>query len=130
MSKDEIDRLVEDASRYSDEDRRRREEIETRNMADSAAYNAEKMLREHADKVPADLKEELEGQISQLREALQGQDTALISQRVQELQTSLQKVGQAVYSQAGGPPEPPPEAGSDPSEPPPEGTVEGEFREV
>ena len=130
LSKEDIDRLVEDASRYSDEDRTRREEVETRNMADSAAYNAEKMLREHADKVPADLKEELEGQISQLREALQGEDSALISQRMQELQASLQKVGQAVYSQAGGPPEPPPEAGSDPSEPPPEGTVEGEFREV
>ena len=117
LSKEEIDRLVEDAARYSDEDRRRREEIETRNMADGAAYNAEKMLREHADKVPADLKEELEGQISQLREALQGEDTALISKRMQELQTSLQKVGQAVYSQAGGPSEPPPEAGSGPSEP-------------
>ncbi|MFH1560344.1 MAG: molecular chaperone DnaK [Chloroflexota bacterium] len=130
LSKEEIDRLMEDASRFSDEDRRRREEVETRNMADSAAYNAEKMLREQGDKVPADLKEELEGNISQLREALRGQDTALINQKMQDLQTSLQKVGQAVYSQAGGPSEPPPGAGSDPSEPPPEGTVEGEFREV
>ena len=99
-------------------------------MADSAVYNAEKLLLDNADKVPADLKEELEGQISQLREALQGQDTALINQKMQDLQTSLQKVGQAVYSQAGGPPEPPPETGSDPSEPPPEDTVEGEYREV
>ena len=130
LSKEEIDRLVEDAVRYSDEDRQRKEEIETRNMADSAVYNAEKLLLDNADKVPADLKEELEGQISQLREALQGQDTALINQRMKDLQTSLQKVGQAVYSQAGGPPEPPPEAGSDPSEPPPEDTVEGEYREV
>ena len=130
LSKEEIDRLVEDASRYSDEDRRRREEVDTRNMADSAVYSAEKLLQDNVDKVPAELKEELEGEISQLREALQGQDTALINQKMQDLQTSLQKVGQAVYSQAGGPPEPPPETGSDPSEPPPEGTVEGEFREV
>jgi molecular chaperone DnaK len=130
LSKEEIDRLVEDAARFSDEDRQRKEEIETRNTADSAVYNAEKLLLDNADKVPADLKEELEGLISQLREALQGQDTALISQRMQELQTSLQKVGQAVYSQAGGPPEPPPEAESDPSEPPTEDTVEGEYREV
>jgi molecular chaperone DnaK len=130
LSKDEVSRLVEDASRYSDEDRRRREGIETRNMADSAAYNAEKMLREHGDKVPADLKQELEGEISRLREALQGQDTTLISQRMKDLQTSVQKVGQAVYSQASGPSGAPPQAGSGPSEPPPEGTVEGEFREV
>ena len=130
LSKEEIDRLVEDASRYSEEDRQRKEEIETRNMADSAVYNAEKLLLDNADKVPADLKEELESEISQLREALQGQDTALINQKMQDLQTSLQKVGQAVYSQAGGPTEPTAETGSDPSEPPPEGTVEGEYREV
>ena len=132
LSKEEIDRLVEDASRYSDEDRRRRDDVEARNTADSVVYNAEKLLRDNADAVPADLKEELEGKIAQLREALQGQDTALINQRVQELQESLQKVGQAVYSQAGGPP-----PGSDPNdpggfdpEPPPEGTIEGEYREV
>ena len=122
--------LVEDAARYSDEDRNRRDAIEVRNTADSAAYNAEKMLREHADKVPPELKENVEGHISQLREALQGEDTLLISQSTQDLQTSLQSVGQAVYSQAGVPQEPPPEDGSGSSEPPPEGTVEGEFREV
>jgi len=130
LSKEEIDRLVEDASRYSEEDRQRKEEIETRNMADSAVYNAEKLLLDNADKVPADLKEELESEISQVREALQGQDTALINQQMQDLQNSLQKVGQAVYSQSGGPTEPPAETGSDLSEPPPEGTVEGEYREV
>ncbi|MDP6495640.1 MAG: molecular chaperone DnaK, partial [Dehalococcoidia bacterium] len=103
LSKEEIDQLVEDASRYSEEDRQRREEIETRNMADNAVYNAEKLLSDNADKVPADLKEELESEISQLREALQGQDTAMMNEKMQDLQTSLQKVGQAVYSQSGGP---------------------------
>ena len=106
--------------------------MEARNTADSLVYNAEKLLRDNADAVPADLKEELEGKIAELREALQGQDTALINQRVQELQESLQKVGQAVYSQAGGPPPgaaPDDPGGFDP-EPPPEGTIEGEYREV
>ncbi|MDP6102931.1 MAG: molecular chaperone DnaK, partial [Dehalococcoidia bacterium] len=133
LSKEEIDQLVEDASRYSEEDRQRREEIETRNMADNAVYNAEKLLSDNADKVPADLKEELESEISQLREALQGQDTAMMNEKMQDLQTSLQKVGQAVYSQSGGPSgpsEPPPEGESNASEPPPEDTVEGEYREV
>jgi molecular chaperone DnaK len=130
LSKEEIARLVEDASQYSEEDRRRREEVDTRNIADSTAYNADKLLLDNADKVPADLKEELESEISQLREALQGQDMALINQKTQDLQTSLQKVGQAVYSQAGDPSEPPSETGSDQSEPPPEDAVEGEYREV
>ena len=132
LSKEEIAHLVEDAARYSDEDRQRREEVETRNMAESAAYNAEKLLSDQGESVPADLKEELEGKIAQLREALQGQDVALINSRLQELQASLQKVGQAVYSQAGGPPGAAPgeAAGGFESEPPPEGTIEGEYREV
>ncbi|CAI8056337.1 Chaperone protein DnaK [Geodia barretti] len=99
---------VEEASRNADEDRRQREWVETRNMADSAAYNAEKLLREQGENVPADLKEELESKIALLREALQAEDMALVSQRLQELQTSLQKVGTAVYSQQGGPSAPPP----------------------
>ncbi len=132
LAKDEIDRLVEEASRHADEDLRQREEVETRNMADSAAYNAEKLLADQGESIPADLKEELQGKIAELREALQGQDMALISQRLQELQTSLQKVGQAVYSQQGGPSAPPPGADvdMDPGDAPPEGTVEGEYREV
>ncbi len=132
LAKDEIDRLVEEASRHADEDLRQREEVETRNMADSAAYNAEKLLTDQGENIPADLKEELQGKIAELREALQGQDMALISQRLQELQTSLQKVGTAVYSQQGGPSGPPPGADvdMDPGDAPPEGTVEGEYREV
>ena len=101
LAKDEVDRLVDEASRYADEDRRNREEVETRNIADSAAYNAEKLLREQGESVPADLKEELEAKIAELREALQGQDMALVSQRLQELQTSLQKVGYGRIQPAG-----------------------------
>ena len=128
LAKDEIDRLVEEASRHADEDRRQRDEVETRNIADSAAYNAEKLLTEQGESVPADLKEELQVKIAELREALQGQDMALVSQRLQELQASLQKVGTAVYSQQGGSSSPPgPEGGPDS---PPDGTVEGEYREV
>ena len=128
LAKDEIDRLVEEASRHADEDRRQRDEVETRNIADSAAYNAEKLLREQGESVPDDLKEELQAKIAELREALQGDDMALVSQRLQELQASLQKVGSAVYSQQGGP-SAPPGADIDPDSPP-DGTVEGEYREV
>ena len=107
LAKDEIDRLVQEASMHADEDRRQREGAETRNMAESAAYNAEKLLSEQGESIPADLKEELQGKIAELREALQGQDMALVSQRLQELQTSLQKVGAAVYSQQDGQSAPP-----------------------
>ncbi len=131
LAKDEIERLVDEASLHADEDRRQREGAETRNMAESAAYNAEKLLSEQGESIPADLKEELQGKIAELREALQGQDMALVGQRLQELQTSLQKVGAAVYSQQGGQSAPPgADVDVDPGDAPPEGTVEGEYREV
>jgi molecular chaperone DnaK len=130
LSKEEISHLVDEASKFGEEDRLRRDEVEVRNTGDSSVYNAEKLLSEQGDKVPADLKEELEGKITQLKEALQGQDIAQIQQGTQDLLTSLQKVGSAVYSQTGDSPEPPQEGEGEPSESPPEDTVEGEYREV
>ncbi|MCL4534413.1 MAG: molecular chaperone DnaK [Bacteroidetes bacterium] len=135
LSKDEVERLVREAEAHAEEDKRKREEIEARNMADNLVYNAEKMLREHADKVPADLKSEIEGKIAATRSAMQGQDAAYIRRTAEDLSQSLQKVGQAVYSQAGGGgPQGGPQGGSDEGGTPPpprdEGTVEGEFREV
>jgi len=125
---------VREAEAHAEEDRRKRDEIETRNVADNMVYNAEKMMRDNADKVPADLKSEVEGKIAAVRSALQGQDSAYIRRSSEELSQSLQKVGQAVYSQTGGQPGPGPDGGasSGPGTPPPhdEGTVEGEFREV
>ena len=133
LSKAEIDRLMDDATRHSDEDRRKREGAETRNKAESAAYNAEKLLRDQAEHVSPELTEEVRGKIAQLREALHGEDVGVIDERLQDLQTTLQKVGQAVYSQgqsaAGAEPGNPMNEGPF-SEPPPEGTVEGEFKEV
>jgi molecular chaperone DnaK len=128
LSKDEIDKMVKEAERHADEDRRKREEVQARNTADNAAYTAEKLLRENADKIPASLKSEIEGKIAAVRSALQGQDIGRINSTMQELQTSLQKVGQLIYSQARGGPGGPgsPSGGT----PPPEGTVEGEYREV
>ncbi|MBI2847044.1 MAG: molecular chaperone DnaK [Chloroflexi bacterium] len=136
LSKEEVEKMVKESELHAEEDRRKKEEAETRNIADNMAYNAEKLLREHADKVPADLKTEIEGKISAVKSALQGQDTNQIKRAADDLQASLQKIGAAVYSQPGarGPgtgPEPPPGEGPEPGkQPPPEGTVEGEFREV
>jgi molecular chaperone DnaK len=104
-----------------------RDEVQVRNVADNAAYNAEKMVRENQDKIPADLKSEIESNIETVRNALKGTDVAAINAAMETLQNSVQKVGQIVYSQTGG------DGGAAPGgegQPPPEGTVEGEFREV
>jgi molecular chaperone DnaK len=138
LSKDEVDRMVREAESHAEEDRRRREEIELRNNADSLAYTAEKTMREAGDKVPADLKSEVEGKIAAVRSALQSGGVDQIRSAADELNATLQRVGQAVYSQqgagAGAPGAGGPGAGSTGSGQEggqgPEGTVEGEFREV
>jgi len=99
-------------------------------MADSMAYNAEKILREQADKVPADLRSEVEGKVAALRSALQSGTVDQIRSAMTELSESLQKIGAAAYGQAGPEAAPPGAEGGEPSAPPEEGTVEGEFREV
>ena len=136
LSQDEIERMVNEAEAHAGEDSAKREEVQTRNNAESTAYGAEKLLTENADKVPDDLKTEIEGKVAAVRTALQGEDVGQINLAVQELQTAVQKVGEIVYGQQGGAPGAGPEGGEPPSEEPPgddkppEGTVEGEFREV
>ena len=129
LSKEEVEKMVREAELHADEDRSKKEEAETRNMADNMAYNAEKTMREQGDKIPADLRSEVEGKIAGVRSALKGSDTQQVRRALEELQASLQKVGAAVYGQAGaGAGRPPGDV--PPGEPPPDGTVEGEFREV
>ena len=113
--------------------RKRKEEVEARNQADTSVYTAEKTLRDQGDKVPGDLKSEVEGKIAAVRTALGGQDSAAIRRTTQELGESLQKIGAAAYQQGGGPGGPGgPQGGEGEPEKPEdkEGTVEGEFREV
>jgi molecular chaperone DnaK len=129
LSKTEVERMQREAEQHAAEDAKRREEVETRNMADTLAYTAEKTLREQKDKISSELNQEVESKVKAVRSALQGTDINAIRQAVQELNEAMQKVGSAVYQQQ--PPPPPPPGG----EPPPgkggeEGTVEGEFREV
>jgi molecular chaperone DnaK len=128
LSKEEVEKLQREAELHATEDAKRREEIETRNMADSLAYSAEKTLRDNADKVPAELKTEVEAKVAAVREALQGSDTSRVQTTVDELNASMQKIGEAVYSAQGA--EPGPDGAEAPADEAPEGTVEGEFREV
>jgi molecular chaperone DnaK len=127
LTEEEVERMIKEAERFAAEDRKRKEEAEARNAADSAIYVAEKTLREQGEKVPANVRSDVESKISALRTALQGKDVAEIRRRTQELGMAVQQIGAAMYQQAG--PTPPPPGGE---ERPPEGgeTVEGEFREV
>ena len=126
LSKEEVEKLQREAEVHAAEDRKRREEIETRNSADSLAYSAEKTLRDNTDKVPGDLKTEVEGKIAAVRTALTGTDIEAVRRATDELNQSMQRIGEAVYGAQGA------AAGPDGSGGPeaPEGTVEGEFREV
>ena len=124
LSKGEVERMKRDAEGYAAEDAKRKEEAELRNSADSLAYTAEKTLREYADKIPANLKQEIEGKIANVRTALQGKDVNSVRSSMQDLSQAMQKVGASVYQQPG---QPPPGGGGEGGG---EGTVEGEFREV
>ncbi|MDO8578220.1 MAG: molecular chaperone DnaK [Dehalococcoidales bacterium] len=133
LNKDEVEKMRREAEIHAAEDTKRREEIETRNTADSLAYNAEKTLRDNKDKIPADLNQQVEEKIKAVRAALQGNDMEAMRKATQELNDLLQKVGAAVYQQQQQTPPQPPPPGSQPppgGKGPDEGTVEGEFREV
>jgi molecular chaperone DnaK len=137
LSKEEVDKMQKEAEMHASEDAKRREEIETKNMADTMAYQAEKTLRDNKDKIPENLNKEAEEKIAAVKSALNGTDIEAIKKANQELNETMQKIGQAVYSQQQPPPgsqqpppggEAPPEGGKEGGED--EGTVEGEFREV
>ncbi len=101
LSKEDVDRMVRDAAEHAEEDRRRREEVETRNQADTLAFQAERTLRDLGDKVSAEDRAATERAVEAVREALKGNDMDAIRRRTQELATQLQKVGTAAYQQAG-----------------------------
>jgi molecular chaperone DnaK len=133
LSKDEVERMRQEAATHAAEDTKRREEVEARNTADTLAYTAEKTLRDYKDKIPANLNQEIEEKVKAVRSALQGTDVNAIRRAVQELNDSMQKVGSAVYGQQPPPPGGQPPPGDQPPPPPGkegEGPVEGEFREV
>ena len=130
LAREDVERMVQEAQQFADEDQRKRAEAETRNQADSLAYAAEKLLTEQGDKVPADLKEEVEAKVASLRSAIQNNDVAGMQTGVNELNVILQQVGQAVYATPGGPQTDDPPEGPEDGGDQPGGTVEGEYREI
>ncbi|ATD72381.1 MULTISPECIES: molecular chaperone DnaK [Gordonia] len=100
LSKDEIDRMIKDAEAHADEDRKRREEAETRNQAESLVHQTEKFLKDNEDKVPADVKEKVEAAVADAKEALKGTDSAAIKTAIEKLSEESQALGQAIYANA------------------------------
>ncbi|MDA1297203.1 MAG: molecular chaperone DnaK [Chloroflexi bacterium] len=132
LAETEVERLMKEAEEHAEEDRKRKERVESRNTAESAAFQAEKALSDFGDKVSEDVKSDVQGKIDALRELLKDESTdpAKLVAATTELQKSVQKIGEEVYAAdntagaAGA--ETSPEDGQDEGE----DTVEGEFREV
>ena len=138
LSKDEVEKLVKDAQSHAEEDRRNVERIQTRNEADTFAYQIEKTLRDLGDKAPADIKKDVEEKIAALRETLKGDDTQRIKTAMEELRVASMKIGEAMSKQQ------PPSDDGQPQQPEGEpagatagdkgdkkdgDTIEGEFKE-
>jgi molecular chaperone DnaK len=100
LPKDDIERMMADAEKYAEEDRKRREEAEVRNRGESLAYTTEKFLSENADKVPADVKSEVEASIAELKKALEGTDSDAIRTATENAAQVSQKMGTAIYAQS------------------------------
>jgi molecular chaperone DnaK len=99
LPKEDIERMMKDAEAHAEEDKRRREEAETRNLAESLQYQTEKFLAENGDKIPADKKEELGEALTELRSALGGSDIAAIKAAQEKVARVSQEVGGALYAQ-------------------------------
>src|SRR6188508_528219 len=97
LSKDDVDRMVREAREHADEDRQRREQVETRNEADALAFQAERTLRDLGDKVSSEDKADVESKVTALRESLKGNDIDAIKRQSSELAAALQRVGTAAY---------------------------------
>jgi len=100
LGKDDIERMMADAEKYAEEDRKRREEAEVRNRAETLAYTTEKFLAENAEKVPEDIKSEVEASIAELKKALEGTDTEAIRVASENAAQVSQKMGTAIYAQS------------------------------
>ncbi|MER7536577.1 molecular chaperone DnaK [Streptomyces sp. NPDC097704] len=99
LPKDDIDRMIREAERHAEEDRTRKEAAETRNQGEQLVYQTEKLLRDEQDKIPGDVKSEVEAAIAELKEKLKGEDAAEVRTAVDRLNAVAQRIGTAMYAQ-------------------------------
>ena len=111
LSDEEVERMRKEAEAHAEEDRKRKEGIEVRNTADSTVYTVEKMLEEYGDKLPADLKSQVETKANELKGMIQTADTDTLKAKTEELNKLLQQMGGAMYQQPGQGPDAGPQPG-------------------
>ncbi|MBM6980018.1 MAG: molecular chaperone DnaK [Actinomyces succiniciruminis] len=98
LPKEDIDRMVKEAEAHAEEDKKRREEAETRNMAEQQVYSIEKLLKENKDKLPQDVNSEVSAAVDELKKALEGTDIEPVKAAQEKLNEVSQKIGQALYA--------------------------------
>ena len=98
LTKEQIERMIREAQEYAEQDRRRKELIETRNEAESLIYSVEKAVREYGDRIPSDLKERIGKAVEALREVMKGEDTGKIKEKMEELKRVSQEIGRILYA--------------------------------
>jgi molecular chaperone DnaK len=98
LTKEQIDRMIREAQEYAEQDRRRKELIETRNEAESLIYSVEKAVREYGDRIPSDLKGRIGKTVDALKEAMKGEDTGKIMEKMEELKRVSQEIGRILYA--------------------------------
>jgi molecular chaperone DnaK len=101
LPKEDIARMMREAEEFAEDDHKRREAAETRNTAEQLVYTTEKFVKDNEDKVPGEVKDEVAAAVTELKEALKGEDSAVIREATEKLSATSQKLGQALYAQAG-----------------------------
>ena len=129
LSESEVEKMRKDAEAHAEDDRKRRELIEARNHADNTVYAAEKALREFGEKVPAEIKSEVEAKVADVKSAAQGEDVATIKSTTEALGQVIQKIGASVYQQPNAPGDGASDTGTDPNPEAGPDVVEGEVKE-
>jgi len=119
LSKDEIEKMKKEAELHAEEDKKKRELIEAKNYADNLVYTTEKTLREAGDKVPADVKKEIDEKVEDLKKVKDGDNVDEIKNKTQDLSQVIQKIGAAMYGQGG-------QQGPKPED---KGPEEGQYKE-
>lgn len=133
LSETEVEQMRREAEAHAEEDKKRRDLIEARNTADNAVYSSEKTLADLGDKVPADIKSQVEAAIQKVKDVKDNDDPAAINKEVETLMQVLQQVGQAAYAQQQTAADPTPEdspSDENTSKPEDEDVVDGEFKQV
>ena len=99
MSKEDIDKAVKEAEQFASEDKKRREEVDTRNNAENMCYQAEKLIKDNGDKLDANDKQDVENKVAALKQAMNGGDADLMKKGMEDLEKAMMAVGQKMYQQ-------------------------------